>query len=72
MEDSKIVEIEVQCPGAPGSEKIAGEYVFSTMPVQDLILNMKGKVPRDVREVAQGLVYRDFITVGMLLTKMSC
>jgi protoporphyrinogen oxidase len=71
IDDSKITEIEVHHPGVPGSEKIVGEYVFSTMPVRDLILSFKRKVPRAVREAAEGLVYRDFITVGMLLSKMS-
>ena len=71
VEKQKVIGLEVQSNGASGPENIAGEYFFSTMPVQDLILNMKGEVPLEVRDVAQGLVYRDFITVGMLLTKMA-
>ena len=71
VENQKVVELEVQCPGKRGCEKIKGEYFFSTMPVQDLILSMKCKMPQEVRDVAKGLVYRDFITVGMLLTGMA-
>ncbi len=46
-----------------------GDYVFSTMPVKHLI-SCIDDVPHNVREVAQGLKYRDFITVGLLLKKL--
>lgn len=48
-----------------------GEYFFSTMPVQELIAGMNGSVPDDVKEIAAGLQYRDFITVGVLLEQLS-
>ena len=48
--------------------QIEGEYFFSTMPVCDLIPGMGESVNRRVREIAEGLMYRDFITVGMLLS----
>lgn len=47
-----------------------GDYFFSTMPVRELIPSLGKSVPMEVRHVAEGLVYRDFITVGMLLKKM--
>jgi protoporphyrinogen oxidase len=47
-----------------------GDYVFSTMPVKELIRSIDAEVPPAVREVAEGLVYRDFITVGMLLDRL--
>jgi protoporphyrinogen oxidase len=46
------------------------DYFFSTMPVRDLVAAMGESVPEKVREVAAGLVYRDFITVGLLLRKL--
>lgn len=49
---------------------LEGDYFFSTMPVQELIAGMNGAVPENVQEVASGLQYRDFITVGVLLKKM--
>ncbi|MEM7145796.1 MAG: NAD(P)/FAD-dependent oxidoreductase [Verrucomicrobiota bacterium] len=48
-----------------------GDYLFSTMPVCDLIASMGEAVPGAVKEVAGGLEYRDFITVGVLLKKVS-
>jgi Protoporphyrinogen oxidase len=50
---------------------LEGDYFFSTMPVQELIGGLDGPIPEDVREVAAGLQYRDFITVGILLKKLS-
>ena len=44
-----------------------GDYFFSTMPVQELIAGMKHDVPAAVQEVAEGLQYRDFITVRVAL-----
>ena len=49
---------------------IPADYVISTMPVTDLIGGMDGIVPSNVRGVASGLEYRDFITVGVLLKKL--
>jgi protoporphyrinogen oxidase len=46
------------------------DYCLSTMPVRDLIAALGNSAPIDVQGIAQGLVYRDFITVGLLLRKM--
>lgn len=46
------------------------DYLFSTMPVKDLIHCLGDSVPDIVQNVASGLVYRDFITVGLLLNKL--
>jgi protoporphyrinogen oxidase len=46
--------------------KIIADYVFSSMPVKDLIAGMNGPVPLPVKSVASGLHYRDFLTVGIL------
>ena len=56
----------------PGGERrtFAGEYFFSTMPMRDLVRAMKRPVPANVREVSEGLQYRDFITVGLLVDKL--
>ena len=46
------------------------DYVFSSMPVQDLINAMTPSVNAEVKVVADGLVYRDFVTVGLLVRRM--
>jgi protoporphyrinogen oxidase len=47
------------------------DYVFSTMPVQDLIRALSIPPPEPVRSVSEGLIYRDFITVGLLASKLA-
>ncbi len=44
------------------------DYVFSTMPVRHLLRALDPPPPDNVLEVGDGLVYRDFITVGLLLS----
>lgn len=50
--------------------QFSGDYFFSTMPIQELIRAMDAPVPANVREVSDGLMYRDFITVGILLKRL--
>ena len=47
------------------------DYVFSTMPVRELIDAMDTPIPSEVREVSDGLQYRDFITVGLLVDQLT-
>jgi protoporphyrinogen oxidase len=50
--------------------KFLADYVFSTMPVIELTQSIDAPVPERVREIAKGLMYRNLVTVGMLLTKL--
>ena len=47
------------------------QYVFSTMPVRELVQAFDTPPPPEVSEVSDGLMYRDFITVGLLLKRLS-
>jgi protoporphyrinogen oxidase len=47
-----------------------GEYYFSSMSIQEFIRAIGEEVPGEIREISEGLVYRDFITVGLLLKKL--
>lgn len=49
---------------------LKGDYFLSSMPVKDLIASMGTNVPDIVKKVSEGLQYRDFITVGLLLNKL--
>jgi len=54
-----------------GEEKIfKGDYFFSTMPVRELISALDVKVPAHIQAISDGLIYRDFITVGLLLNNL--
>ncbi|MGA8290366.1 MAG: hypothetical protein WB950_16775, partial [Acidobacteriaceae bacterium] len=46
------------------------DYVVSTMPIQHLIRSLQCPIPAEVKEVSEGLIYRDFITVGLLVNKL--
>jgi protoporphyrinogen oxidase len=62
----------VQATHANG-ERLAlpAEFVFSTMPVPDLIASLSEAAPASVRAVAEGLVFRDFLTVGVLVRRLA-
>jgi len=54
-----------------GQEEIFyGDVFISSMPLKDLVAGLGG-APEKVREVAQGLPYRDFVTVGLLVNKLN-
>ena len=51
-------------------KEFTGDFFLSTMPMRELIACMKTDIPANVREVAAGLEYRDFITIGILANKL--
>lgn len=65
-----IASVETLCESGRRST-FRGDYFLSTMPVRDLIRALSCEVPAKVSEVAEGLLYRDFIIVGLLLGKMN-
>ncbi|MDZ7640502.1 MAG: NAD(P)/FAD-dependent oxidoreductase [Desulfurivibrio sp.] len=67
-EGERVVRVRAR-DSAGGEQELAADYCFSTMPVRELIAALD-RVPEPVREVAAGLVYRDFLTVGLLLKRM--
>ena len=48
---------------------VSGDYVISSMPIRDLVAGMND-VPDACREIASGLPYRDYMTVGVLVRKL--
>ncbi|WP_263410429.1 NAD(P)/FAD-dependent oxidoreductase [Terriglobus tenax] len=47
-----------------------GDYFFSTVPVRELVHSFDVEPPANVVQVADGLQYRDFITIGLLVDKL--
>ncbi|OGA13617.1 MAG: hypothetical protein A3H32_09135 [Betaproteobacteria bacterium RIFCSPLOWO2_02_FULL_63_19] len=64
--------IRAACARMPGGEEqcYEADFFLSTMPIRDLVLGLAPAPPQRVREVAGGLEYRDFITVGLLYRRM--
>ena len=52
-------------------EALEGDIFISSMPVKDLVAGMGSDVPAAAAEIAAGLPYRDFVTVGLLLDKLN-
>ena len=46
------------------------DIVISTMPIRDLVDAVSPPVPESISEVASGLLYRDFITMGLQVKKL--
>ncbi len=56
---------------ADGNQReFSGDYFFSTMPVKELVRALDCEVPRNISEISDGLLYRDFITVGLLVSHL--
>jgi len=73
--ENKIEAIKIKDPDG-NIETQTYDYVISTMPIKDLVLNssrINGKpiFSNEIFEIAKDLPYRDFITVGLLLKSLS-
>lgn len=66
-EGNQITGIEVINMATNETQVLKGDYYFSTMPIKELIQNLQTEVPKNVKEVSDGLMYRDFFTVGLLV-----
>jgi protoporphyrinogen oxidase len=65
----RIVAVEAQDRNGE-RRRFAADYCFSTMPVVELVRAIDQDAPANVREVVDGLMYRDFITVGLLVDRL--
>lgn len=71
IENNKVNSVVIENSLTKEIETIACDYCFSTMPIQELIKGFSCEVPMKVKEVAKGLIYRDFVTVGLLLNNVN-
>ena len=66
LQDNRVVSLTIN-----GQEEVSGDYVISSMPLKDLYFAFgEANVPAEPFNVATHLVYRDFITVGLLAKKL--
>lgn len=49
---------------------LKGDYVVSSMPIKDLVRTMND-VPNKMIKIADGLPYRDYMTVGVLVKRLA-
>ena len=48
-------------------EQFVGEHVISSMPIRELVSQLQPQLPAAATEAANGLRYRDFLTIGLIL-----
>ncbi len=66
LQDNKVEILKyVDEQGTEHIEKV--DHVISSMPIKDLIKGLNPQPEKNVVDIANGLVYRDFITVGLLI-----
>jgi|tagenome__1003787_1003787.scaffolds.fasta_scaffold20948117_2 protoporphyrinogen oxidase len=65
----RVVSVEARTPKGE-YVTLKGDYFYSTMPVRELLRAIDAPIPREVQAISDGLVYRDFITVGLLVDRL--
>ena len=66
----RVLAVETLDPATGRRQTFHGDYFFSTAPIQELMRAFDVPPPPNVLEVSEGLVYRDFITVGLLVRSL--
>jgi protoporphyrinogen oxidase len=67
LADGKVVAVRAQTPD--GEVRLAADHVISTMPVRSLVRSLDPAVPDHIREAGEGLKYRDFLVVALMLNR---
>jgi len=70
ISEGQVTGLSIKNNGTNSITEHKCDFAFSTMPVQEFVQAMIPDAPDRVQKVAKGLIYRDFITVGVLLNKM--
>ena len=65
----RVVSVQARNPQG-NLETICGDYFFSTMPVRELLRAIDAPAPSEIQAVSDGLQFRDFITVGLLVDRL--
>jgi len=61
----RIKAVRVRTPD--GSRRIEGDHFISTMPLKNLARALDPQPPAAIREAGEGLNYRDFLTVALMI-----
>ncbi len=63
----RVTALEIEVDGK--TETVSGTHFISSMPMQELVRKMDPPPPAEVREAADKLGYRDFLTVSLVINK---
>jgi len=64
---NRVESLEIKLNGQ--KELVHGTYFIISMPIKELIQNFKAAVAEEVLKAANGLKYRDFITIALIVNK---
>ena len=64
---NRCVAVRAQTPD--GEVRIKADHVLSTMPIRSLVRALQPAPAADIMEAGNGLKYRDFLTVALILDK---
>lgn len=64
-EGSSVVAVRARTPN--GEQRFPAQHVISTMPVRHLVRAIEPALPAPVRRAGEGLNYRDFLTVALII-----
>ena len=70
LENGGISGVDITNLASGETHREPADYLISTTSVKELVNMMGDAAPQNVREIANRLVYRDFMTVGLLLNKL--
>lgn len=65
VQEGRVASVRVR--NSSGTEDVACDHVISTMPLRSLVRSLSPEPPPPVREAAEGLRYRDFLVVALIL-----
>ncbi|MBL4654538.1 MAG: NAD(P)/FAD-dependent oxidoreductase [Bacteroidia bacterium] len=71
VEQNSISTIEIKDVNTNSSINITGDYYFSTMPVKHFMKAFQDGPSQEIINIANGLPYRHFISVGLLVEKLN-
>lgn len=67
-DESGVRSLEIK-KGESSTRKVSGAHFLSSMPIRELIEKCEPAAPTEVREAAQKLRYRDFLTVALIINR---
>ncbi|HSJ07818.1 MAG TPA: NAD(P)/FAD-dependent oxidoreductase [Longimicrobiales bacterium] len=67
MDGGRATSVEAESPDGPTA--FEADHVVTTLPLRNLVRSFRPAAPADVRDAAEGLRYRDFLVVALVLDR---
>jgi protoporphyrinogen oxidase len=65
-----VVAVNARNLATGETERFAADWFFSTMPIRELVRALDAPPPPAIAAISDGLLYRSFVTVGLLLDRL--